>query len=55
MTAFDPKFDEPPFLVLPDRVPTDYGFTSPPVTDGDTWLYQFATKGVYDLFLPVRC
>jgi plastocyanin len=50
VTAFDPKFNEPPFLVLPDRVPTDYGFTSPPVTDGDTWLYQFTTKGVYDLF-----
>ena len=50
VTAFDPKFNEPPFLLLPDRVPTEYGFTSPPVTEGDSWLYKFTTKGVYDLF-----
>jgi plastocyanin len=50
VTAFDPKFNEPPFLVLPDRVPTDYGFTSPPVAEGDSWLYRFTEKGVYDLF-----
>lgn len=50
VTSFDPKFNEPPFLVLPDRVPTEYGFTSPPVADGDSWLYKFTTKGVYDLF-----
>jgi plastocyanin len=50
VTAFDPKFNEPPFLVLPDRVPTDYGFTSPPVAEDDTWLYKFTEKGVYDLF-----
>lgn len=30
-----------------------YGFTSPPVADGDSWLYKFTTKGVYDvLCLP---
>lgn len=50
VTAFDPKFNEPPFLVLPDRVPTDYAFTSPPVAEDDSWLYRFTEKGVYDLF-----
>lgn len=50
ITSFDPKFNEPPFLVLPDRVPTDHGFTSPPVAEDDSWLYKFTTKGVYDLF-----
>lgn len=50
VTAFDPKFNEPPFLFLPDRVPTDYGFTSPPVAEDDSWLYKFTVKGVYDLF-----
>lgn len=50
VTSFDPKFNEPPFLVLPDRVPTDHGFTSPPVAEDDSWLYKFTTKGVYDLF-----
>lgn len=50
VTAFDPKFNEPPFLLLPDRVPTEYAFTSPPVAEGDSWLYKFTTKGVYDLF-----
>jgi plastocyanin len=50
VTAFDPKFNEPPFLTLPDRVPTDYGFTSPPIAEDDSWLYKFTEKGVYDLF-----
>lgn len=50
VTSFDPKFNEPPFLTLPDRVPTDHAFTSPPVAEGDSWLYKFTTKGVYDLF-----
>lgn len=50
VTSFDPKFNEPPFLKLPDRVPTDYAFTSPPVAEDDSWLYKFTTKGVYDLF-----
>lgn len=49
VTAFHPKFNEPPFLLFPDRVPTDYGFTSPPVAEDDSWLYRFTTKGVYDL------
>jgi hypothetical protein len=31
---------------LPDAVP---GFTSPPVVDGESWLYQFHEEGVYDL------
>lgn len=34
---------------FPDRVPTAHGFTSPPMIDGDSWLYRFTTKGVYDL------
>lgn len=50
ITAFDPKFNEPPFLTLPNRVPTDYAFTSPPVAEDDSWLYRFTEKGVYDLF-----
>lgn len=32
---------------VPDGVP---GFTSPPIIGGESWLYQFTTKGVYDLF-----
>lgn len=50
VTSFDPKFNEPPFLSLPDRVPTDHAFTSPPVAEDDSWLYRFTTKGVYDIF-----
>jgi plastocyanin len=49
VTAFHPKFNEPPFLEFPDRVPTEYGFTSPPIAEDDSWLYRFTTKGVYDL------
>lgn len=49
VTSFHPKFNEPPFILLPDRVPTDHGFTSSLVTEGDSWLYRFTTKGVYDL------
>lgn len=50
VTSFDPKFNEPPFITFPDRVPTDHAFTSPPVAEDDSWLYKFTTKGVYDLF-----
>jgi plastocyanin len=49
VTAFDPKFNEPPFITFPDRVPTDHAFTSPPVAEDDSWLYKFTTKGVYDI------
>lgn len=49
VTSFHSKFSEPPFIVLPDRVPTDTGFTSPLLAENDSWLYQFTTKGVYDL------
>ena len=49
VTSFHPKFNEPPFLVFPDRVPTDHGFTSQPIAEDDSWLYRFTTKGVYDL------
>lgn len=53
VTAFHPKFSEPPFFTLPKRVPTEHGFTSPPVAKDDSWLYRFTTKGVYDvLCLP---
>ncbi|MFB6169732.1 MAG: hypothetical protein ABEJ06_01165 [Haloarculaceae archaeon] len=48
-TSFHPKFSEPPFFEAPQRVPTDYGFTSPPITNDDSWLYRFTEPGVYDL------
>lgn len=32
---------------VPDGVP---GFTSPPFVGGESWLYRFTTKGVYDVF-----
>lgn len=49
VTSFHPKFSEPPYIVLPNRVPTEHGFTSPLVAEGDSWLYRFTEKGVYDL------
>lgn len=49
VTAVHSKFSEPPFLLLPDRVPTEYGFTSPPIAADDSWLYRFTERGVYDL------
>lgn len=53
VTSFHDKFSEPPVFTLPTRVPTDHGFTSPPVAPDDSWLYKFTTKGVYDfLCLP---
>jgi plastocyanin len=48
-TAFHPKYGEPPEFTLPDRVPTGYGFTSPPTSEDDSWLYRFTDPGVYDL------
>lgn len=50
ITAFHEKFDEPQ-LDMPTRVPEDVpGFTSPPVTSGESWVYRFSEPGVYDLF-----
>ncbi|WP_332897162.1 hypothetical protein [Haladaptatus sp. CMSO5] len=49
VTSFHPKFSEPPFFTLPDRVATNYGFTSPPMSTADSWLYRFTTQGVYDI------
>lgn len=48
VTSFHPKYNEPPFLVFPNRVPSG-AFTSPPVAEGDSWLYRFTENGVYDL------
>jgi len=52
-TAFHEKFSIPQRPVA-TRVPEDVpGFTSPPVVDGEAWLYEFSTAGVYDvLCLP---
>lgn len=44
------KFSEPDFELLtrvPDGVP---GFTSPPLTPGESWVYEFETPGVYNYF-----
>ncbi len=49
VTAFHSKFSEPPFFTLPDRVPTSNGFTSPPMSVDDSWLYRFTKQGVYDI------
>ena len=49
VTSIHSKFNEPPFLDFPDRVPTANGFTSPPINTDDSWLYRFTTKGVYDI------
>lgn len=49
VTAFHEKYSNPNIQV-PTRIPEDVvGFTSPPVVDGESWLYQFETPGVYDL------
>ena len=48
VTAYHPHFNEKPFLDFPDRVP-DGPFTSALLADGDSWLYRFTKKGVYDL------
>lgn len=49
VTTIHSKFNEPPMLTFPDRVPEDTYFTSPPVNVDDSWLYRFTTKGVYDV------
>jgi len=49
VSAFDEKYANPQ-LTIPTRVPEESpGFTSPPIVDGESWLYQFATPGVYDI------
>lgn len=53
VTAFHEKFSVPQREIrtrVPDDVP---GFTSPPILDGESWIYQFPSGGVYDvLCLP---
>lgn len=49
VTSFHPKYSEPPFFTAPHRIPTEYGFTAPPYVGGESWLYKFTKKGVYDL------
>lgn len=47
VTAFHEKFA---FLQIPNRVPENVqGFTSPVHVDGESWVYQFPEKGVYDI------
>lgn len=48
VTSYSPKFNEPPFLQFPTRVPGDF-FTSALLAKDDSWLYQFTEKGVYDI------
>jgi len=48
-TAFHEKYSNPE-IAIPTRIPDEIpGFTSPPIVDGESWLYQFPTKGVYDI------
>lgn len=50
VTAFHEKWSNPR-LAFPTRVPGEVpGFTSPPFVGDESWLYQFTTKGVYDIF-----
>ncbi|GAB7009285.1 plastocyanin/azurin family copper-binding protein [Halorubrum trueperi] len=50
VTAFHDKFVDGD-LQIPNRVPEDVpGFTSPPMMPGESWVYQFNEKGVYDYF-----
>jgi plastocyanin len=52
VTSFHPYYEE-----LPERVPTDDPYTSPPIgadptvedAPGDVWLYRFETPGVHDV------
>ena len=48
VTAYHPHFNETPFLNFQERVP-DGPFTSALLADGDSWLYRFTEKGVYDI------
>lgn len=50
ISAFHEKFSEPG-LEIPTRVPADVpGYTSPPLTPQESWVYEFTEKGVYDYF-----
>lgn len=49
VTAFHEKFGSGPLPIThrsPDGVP---GFTSPVIVGGESWLYRFTRKGVYDI------
>lgn len=54
ITAFTPRFSEPPYFELPQRIPDGSPpFSSPPVAADEHWLYKFDEPGVYDvLCLP---
>lgn len=50
ITAFHPRFSEPPFFEVPQLIPDGAPpFSSPPVAADEHWLYKFAEPGVYDL------
>lgn len=50
VTAFHEKWSNPE-AEFPHRVPAGApGYTSPPYVGGETWVYQFDTRGVHDLF-----
>ena len=50
VSAFHEKFSEPG-MELPNRVPECVpGFTSPPLTPEESWVYEFEEPGVYDYF-----
>lgn len=50
VTAFHDKFVEGD-LQIPNRVPAGVpGYTSPPLMPGESWVYRFREKGVYDYF-----
>jgi plastocyanin len=49
VTAIHEKFSMP-MRPVPTRVPDGVlGFTSPPIVDGESWVYQFPERGVYDI------
>jgi plastocyanin len=48
-TAYHEKYSNPEIELstrLPEAVP---GFSSPPVVEGESWLYQFHEEGIYDI------
>ncbi|WP_336345277.1 cupredoxin domain-containing protein [Halalkalicoccus ordinarius] len=51
VTAMTPRFSEPAYFEVPQRIPDDAPpFTSPPYMAEEHWLYKFDVPGVYDLF-----
>lgn len=52
VTAFTPRYSEPPWLEAPPRrIPDDAPpFSSPPLASDEHWLYRFDEPGVYDMF-----